>query len=211
MNHVLNQNFNEAIAEFQKSYDYFSKNDWVDKYRFLTVLNSNKMSYREMALNNIAFCYGQLGDGENAKRYYQKALDEYPESGLAKAGLNMLNSISLEKSNTLKARHTKINEYKMLANGDVVVYEDYNGYPKGTSNIYCVDRNNKIKWYAELPMKNDSFTGLMAWDSGYDKDATEMDDSYIPSIDSFVAYSCHGIIGSFSYETGKIIESELIK
>lgn len=93
MSHVRNQNFEDAISEFQSSYLYFSKNNWIDKYRFVTVLNSNKMSYKEMALNNIAFCYGQIGDGENARKFYQKTLDEFPDSGLAKAGLNMLNSM----------------------------------------------------------------------------------------------------------------------
>ena len=45
----------EAINEFQKSYDFFEKNQWVDKYRYLTLLTASKSSYREMALNNIAF------------------------------------------------------------------------------------------------------------------------------------------------------------
>jgi hypothetical protein len=44
-----------------------------------------------MALNNIAFCYGQLGNGNLSKEYYQKTLDEFPESGLAKAALRLLN------------------------------------------------------------------------------------------------------------------------
>lgn len=210
MNHVRNQKFNEAISEFENSYAYFSKNEWIDKYRFITVLNSNKMSYKEMALNNIAFCYGQIGDGAKAKEWYQKALNEFPESGLAKAGLNMLNSIRPETI-MIKARHTKVNQYKVLPNGDTVVYEDFKAYPSGISNIYCMDENKEIKWYAELPFEDDVFTGLIAWDSGYDKEAKERDDAYVPNSSSFVAYACCGIIGSFSYETGKIIESELIK
>ena len=45
-----------------------------------------------MALNNIAFCYGQLGDGEKAKEYYERTLNEFPDSGIARAGLRLLNS-----------------------------------------------------------------------------------------------------------------------
>ncbi len=86
--------YEEAIPHFEKSYDFFKRNNWIDKYRFLTLLSSGKMPYKEMALNNIAFCYSQLGDGKLAKKYYQKTLDEFPESGIAKASLRLLNSMS---------------------------------------------------------------------------------------------------------------------
>ena len=87
------QKFTEAIPFFEQSFEYFTKNNWVDKYRFLTLLSISKMSYRELALCNLAFCYGQIGAGLKAKEYYKQVLAEYPENGLAKAGLNMLNSI----------------------------------------------------------------------------------------------------------------------
>ena len=86
--------FEEAIACFEKSYRYFVDHNWVDQYRFLTLLSSGKMSYKEMALNNIAFCHGQLGNGKLAKEYYQKTLDEFPDNELAKAGLRLLNSMN---------------------------------------------------------------------------------------------------------------------
>lgn len=92
MDYVKNQNFDTAIIEFKKSYAYFTKHALIDKYRYLTMLSSSRMSYREMALNNIAFCYGQLGNGIEAKNYYEKTLQEFPDSGIAKAGLNMLNA-----------------------------------------------------------------------------------------------------------------------
>lgn len=46
-----------------------------------------------MALCNIAFCYGQIGEGQKAKEYYQQTLTEYPENGMAQAGINMLNLV----------------------------------------------------------------------------------------------------------------------
>jgi len=58
MKKVKNENFKDAIFDFNKSYEFFDKNKWVDKYRFLTLLSSSRISYKEMALNNIAFCYG---------------------------------------------------------------------------------------------------------------------------------------------------------
>lgn len=92
MDYVKNKNFDTAIIEFNKSYAFFTKHTLLDKYRYLTMLSSSRMSYREMALNNIAFCYGQLGNGLEAKNYYEKTLQEFPESGIAKAALSMLNA-----------------------------------------------------------------------------------------------------------------------
>ena len=87
------QKFNEAIKYYEQSAEFFKKNNWIDKYRFLTLFSASKMSYREMALNNIAFCYSQIGNGAKAKEYYEKTLTEYPNNTLAKTALKMLNSV----------------------------------------------------------------------------------------------------------------------
>ncbi len=88
------EQFLEAIPYFEKSYNFFKRNDWIDKYRYITLLSSSKMTYKEMALNNIAFCFGQAGDGVKAREFYERTLREFPESGMAKAGLRLLNSVS---------------------------------------------------------------------------------------------------------------------
>ena len=93
---VKRQKYIEALPLFEKSVAYFSQNKWVDKYRFITLLSSSRLTYREMGLCNIAFCYSQTGNGLKAKEVYTQTLQEYPENGLANAGLNMLTS--LEKS-----------------------------------------------------------------------------------------------------------------
>lgn len=90
---VKEKNFEEAIPHFEKSYEFFKKYSWIDKYRFLTLLSSSKMCYKEMALNNIAFCYGQIGNGKKAIEYYHRTLIEYPDNELAKAGLNLLKAV----------------------------------------------------------------------------------------------------------------------
>jgi tetratricopeptide (TPR) repeat protein len=92
MKYVRAKKFKEAIPYFESSYKFFSNNLWVDKFRSITVFSASSVSFREMALNNIAFCYSQFGDGKRAKEYYERTLKEFPESGLARAGLNMLNS-----------------------------------------------------------------------------------------------------------------------
>lgn len=86
------QNFSEAIKYYKKSAEFFMKNNWIDKYRFITLFSASKMSYREMDLNNIAFCYSQIGNGTKAKEYYEKTLTEFPNSILAKSALKMIES-----------------------------------------------------------------------------------------------------------------------
>jgi tetratricopeptide (TPR) repeat protein len=84
--------FVEAIPFFEKSYTFFKRNVWIDKYRNITLLSSSRASYTEMALLNIAFCYGQSGDGKRSKEYYEKTLSEFPNSEIAKASLRMFES-----------------------------------------------------------------------------------------------------------------------
>jgi len=102
INLVKQQKFADAIHYFEKSADFFFKNSWIDKYRFLTLLSPSKMSYREMGLCNIAFCYSQIGNGLKAIEFYQQTLKDYPENGMAKAGLNMLNSLD-DKSQSVES------------------------------------------------------------------------------------------------------------
>ena len=61
--------FEPAIDEFQKSYDFFTKHKWIDRYRYITLLSSSRISYLEMALMNIAVCCAQSGDGKTSKQY----------------------------------------------------------------------------------------------------------------------------------------------
>ena len=84
--------FEAAIPYFENSYEYFSEKPWLDRFRAIFLLSSSRISYKEMALVNIAYCYSQLGNGKKAKVYYERALQEFPESEIAKASLNMINS-----------------------------------------------------------------------------------------------------------------------
>jgi tetratricopeptide (TPR) repeat protein len=84
--------FASAIPYFEESYTFFSNKKWLDRFRFLLLCSSTKASYREMALLNIAFCYGQIGDGERCLIYYKRAASEFPHSALAHTGLRMARS-----------------------------------------------------------------------------------------------------------------------
>ena len=84
--------YEEAIPFFEQSYRFFTSNKWVDDYRFVTIFSSSRISYREIALLNIAFCHAQAGNREESKEYYQEALTEFPESEVAKAALKLVGS-----------------------------------------------------------------------------------------------------------------------
>jgi tetratricopeptide (TPR) repeat protein len=87
---VARDKFEEAIPHFEKSFEFFTRNTWIDKYRFITLLSASGMSYREMSLTNIALCYEKLDNTSKSKEYYEKTLREYPESEIARSGLNLL-------------------------------------------------------------------------------------------------------------------------
>ena len=87
------QAFREAIDKFQMNYGFLEKYPWVDKYRFITMLDSSARSYREMALCNIAYSHVQLDDPASALKYYEKALKEFPQSDLAQSGLEYVTQI----------------------------------------------------------------------------------------------------------------------
>ncbi len=96
------EKYPQAIDEFKKSYAFFRKYAWIDKYRYMTLLSSSRISYTEMALVNIAFCYTQSGNAELSKEYYQKALQLFPDSGMAQSALNMIKAFE-DKADRQKA------------------------------------------------------------------------------------------------------------
>lgn len=87
------QKFAESASCFEASYAAFQHRPWADRFRWLLLGSANSMSYREMALCNAAFCYGQIGNGARTTALYEQALREFPDSGLAAASLNLLRSV----------------------------------------------------------------------------------------------------------------------
>jgi tetratricopeptide (TPR) repeat protein len=82
--------YEEAIPYFEKSYEFFDKNKWIDKFRFVTMLSSSNISYREMALLNKAFCLAQTGKKKDAITAYKNVLVLFPDSKMAVSALSML-------------------------------------------------------------------------------------------------------------------------
>ncbi len=86
------QRFADAIPHFQRSFEFFDRHDWIDRYRSIVLMNPGAISYREMALANIAFCYIQMGDGVQARLSYEKCLKRFPRSEIALSTLRMMDA-----------------------------------------------------------------------------------------------------------------------
>ena len=84
------ERFAEAVPCFKDSYEFFSRHAWIDRWRAITMLSSSRISYREMALVNVAFCLGQSGQQQEAIAKYRRVLQEFPESKLAETALRMM-------------------------------------------------------------------------------------------------------------------------
>jgi len=87
------QKFQEAISHFEASYRFFSTHRRLDAWRSLLFGVASPNPYRVIALCNMAYCYSQAGDGQQAIKLYEQALQEKPDCVLAKASLNMLRSV----------------------------------------------------------------------------------------------------------------------
>lgn len=84
--------FDKAVDEFKQSYEFFSRHKWLDKYRYIFLFSSSRVSYLEMAMLNMAFCYGQLGDGPKSKEFYQEVINQFPGSKMAESALKMFDA-----------------------------------------------------------------------------------------------------------------------
>lgn len=93
---LRNHYFEAALPYFERSVAFFTKNEWVDKYRYITLLASSRMSYREMGLCNMAYCYSQMDERQKAKALYEQIHTEYPENGIAISALEMIRDLEKE-------------------------------------------------------------------------------------------------------------------
>lgn len=89
--------FEEAIEQYEKSYAFFNKNSWIDRYRGVAMMTPSAISYREMALINIVYCLAQLGQAQQSKEYYEKTHEEFPNSGIAQSSLKMIQTFGSQK------------------------------------------------------------------------------------------------------------------
>lgn len=98
MAHLKQGEFSKALENFQGSLELFRRYKWVDKWRYLTLVSPGRICYREMALLNMAYCSGQLGQEASARELYQETLAEFPESAMARAAIQVLDTLQTDRA-----------------------------------------------------------------------------------------------------------------
>ena len=87
---LVNKEYESAALAFQQSWNFFSKNRWLDDYRAFFMLSASGMSYREMSLINRSLCYWQSGNNEKALESYREVLNHFPNSRMAKMAIDYI-------------------------------------------------------------------------------------------------------------------------
>ncbi len=93
---LSSRDFDTAIQEFERSYAFFKKHEWLDKYRSIIFMTSSIWSYREMALMNIAATYGMKKDTRMYREANEFLLKEFPDNKRAKDALEFLSALKNE-------------------------------------------------------------------------------------------------------------------
>ena len=90
--HAKRGEFDQAIPYYENSLAFFTRHAWVDRFRAVTLLSTSAMTYREMALLGMAYCYAQIGDGKSAREQYERFLKEYPHNTMAAGALRLMDA-----------------------------------------------------------------------------------------------------------------------
>lgn len=90
LNLLAEKKYQSAIREFEQSHMFFTRYPQMDQFRAVVLMSPSIWSYREMALLNIAFCYGQLGEASMAKTYYEQVLSDFPDNDYAMNALKFI-------------------------------------------------------------------------------------------------------------------------
>jgi tetratricopeptide (TPR) repeat protein len=110
--------YREAIVYLQESLAFFNRHPWIDRLRSIVVMNPSAASYREMDLNNIAYCWAQLGDRKRARECYETCLARFPGNCVASTSIRALDA---GRRPARQAKGDRSSKY--LAGGDSSTFE----------------------------------------------------------------------------------------
>ena len=79
-----------AIAEMEACLAFFQRHPWIDRHRWIVTLNSSAISYREMALLNIAAFQTLARRKEEAKAAYRRVIELFPNSVVGRQALTAI-------------------------------------------------------------------------------------------------------------------------
>lgn len=86
---IRKDKFTEAADQFKYAYRFYTRNAWIDRFRYALILAS-PMTFREMSIFNLAISYACLDDKENSLLYCQQALAQFPNSALKPTALEII-------------------------------------------------------------------------------------------------------------------------
>lgn len=81
--HLKKNEYEQAISAYTDAAAFFARHAWMDQFRSVLFLSLLSPGFREVALNNIGYCYSQMGDGAGTKAAYKLMLEAFPESRFA--------------------------------------------------------------------------------------------------------------------------------
>ena len=79
VNACISKDYETAVENLKKSYKFFSKYPWIDKWRYILLGNTSSLSFKFLILNNLVFCYKQLHNEQKATYYMDIIEKTYPE------------------------------------------------------------------------------------------------------------------------------------
>ena len=87
---LVHKEYEMAALAFEKSWNFFCKNKWLDDYRAILLLSASNISYREMSLINRSLCFWRSGNIEKALESYKDVLNYFPNSRMAKDAIDYI-------------------------------------------------------------------------------------------------------------------------
>ena len=119
-----------------------------------------------------------------------------------------------EEKDTLLKRYqpvSKIIEFRKVGSDCIIIHEDPGNYNSINSNIYCLDDNFHITWYAETPHDKDAYPNRVEWNKEINDNSTGWENYDVENPNTFTTASRKGFTVTIDYKTGKIIKSLFTK
>jgi tetratricopeptide (TPR) repeat protein len=88
-NLVKGNRFEEAISEFETSFNSIEESRFFSKYLLLDIFYSPRSSIQQFNLMYIGYCYYKLGEEEKTTEQYAKLISLFPKGFIAKKMQNL--------------------------------------------------------------------------------------------------------------------------
>lgn len=85
--------YGESIEQYRKSYEFFAKYTWLDRYRSVLLFLDDEETLRERSLHSMAVAYVELGEIEKAKETLCHTLGKFPNCESAQFYLDLISAV----------------------------------------------------------------------------------------------------------------------